>query len=237
MSCKHDDTSRTGLHITLVLLLVCVIPSYAETVTPSDTQAQKRTQFGRFSFKPPPGEGWMVERKRNRVIYRKALSTTHTVGTLVNVAKVSIPRTSPPDSLDPKVIGQWGAQEATRHMAFFYGLVKGQERRLATGRLRAISFVSEQVDTKEDKKAICRVFDATSEDRGVPRLEGRVFLYREHGLICMHYSGDWVLYGNYSERWLKGEKPLTSFHENAKAFIKTVRFDGKLAPEKPYYED
>ena len=225
------------LAIALTLLAVWVIYAHAGyTATSSDTQAPKRVEFKRFSLKPPPGDGWVLEKKREAVIYRKALSATHTLGAAVYIAQTSIPRTSPPDTPDPKLIGQWAAQEATRRVAFLDALVRRKEQPPTTGRIRPISFVSEYVF---GKKATCQVFDATSEDHGVPGWEGRAFLLRERGLICLTPPdrGDWVLHGNYSERWLTGEEPLASFQEDAEAFIKSVRFDGKLAPKKPYLED
>lgn len=231
------------LHIALALLAVWVSHECAAQIAaPSDTDVPKRVKFERFSLIPPLGEGWVREKKRNLVIYRKKLSMTHTLAASVEVSRISYPRTEPP-TLDPSSpdftqrLGEWAAQEAVRDVAFFEALVKRQEESLATGRHRAISFVSRSTTAREDKKALCEVYDATSEDRGVPGWEGRVFILTVQGLICWHYGFDWLLHGDYSERWLTGENPSTSFQEDAKTFIKGVRFDGKLAPEKPYYED
>jgi hypothetical protein len=229
----------TRLAIAFALFTISVITGCfaSQTDIRPATEAPKRVEFKRFSFIPPVSKGWVLEKKRrNRVTYRKTVSPTNTVEATVKVTRFSSEDALPPDAdLTLPAVANRAAQEV---MWLAQAFLNKQRRRLLPRREPYSEGLTGQYEPPKvvGKNVVCVEFDEAM-SRDYRAYGGQAFAFRVRAIICLRYELDWVLRGSYLQHRLKDEESLASFQEDAEAFIKSVRFDGELAPKTPYLED
>lgn len=183
------------------------------------TDPTQRLEFEGGSILPPQGERWFVASPALRkqqgpgiIISFLRLATppsiTHTVVATVNRVRGPIPAGSRAELLQ-KMAQRYSEQ---------------------TNRNRPVS-----VTISPDKTLApdCVRYDVTSEDRGVPRYPGSIYVMDMHGFICLHPDlPDAVFDIQYSQRRLQEEPPL-SLEAEGEPFLKSllfIRLPGRSSP-------
>jgi hypothetical protein len=91
--------------------------------------------------------------------------------------------------------------------------------------------VSSNISPDKTLAPDCLRYDGVIEDRGVPGYPGSVFIWDQHGFICLHpYAPEAVIDIQYSQRMLQDEQPLL-LEVEGEAFLRSLVFK-KLPPDR-----
>jgi hypothetical protein len=178
------------------IALLCLLALSACATGPSRPQAQAvALRLPGFSAEAPPAPGWILT--PGTASAQAAVRSLGDSRTLVAYASEedlrALAGAAPDTALDRAIAEIRATYEEGRH------------------RLR--SFEQEQAEDG------CRGYRLTAEDAGVPDRAGRLYLVTARGKVCVVAERNLVARLEYSDRRVETEPPLSSFDEEAEAFL------------------
>jgi len=170
----------------------------------------ERVAFPGFSIVPPQGGGWLqahTQDPRVSMFLATYLKNGSTVGHTISATVWA-------QSVPSSARGKFGIDQLVE------GLKKKTERE-NTGRFTVLS---DNVSRLNFHGADCVRADLVTEDRGVPRDEGRPYRFAIHMVMCIHPKDPfYVVQLEYSQRTPPGVKPLDIGPEG-EAFFDSLEF-------------
>jgi hypothetical protein len=208
-------TAKRRVMVGALVALLCMgmsVTGYArEPQSIPVTNPNQRLEFDAFSILPPSGEGWSLMNPapfRTQipdllVIFSKTVtppSRLHTITATVRGGRL------------PNIAGS--RAEILQQLARVNLAQTEQRYRPVTVNITPDSTLAPD----------CLRYDGVIEDRGVPGHPDSVFLWDQHGFVCIHpYVPEGAIDIQYSQRWLQGEQPLP-LEAEGESFLKGLEF-------------
>ncbi len=182
------------------------------------TDPTKRLEFHGFSVLPPLGENWSIQNQgANSIVFAKSTKKgrDHTV---VAFAR-TVSQSEVPLKAVLEYVGKGGSpciDVTTTGNPFFALYLAFRSPRFKN--------LEAQICVESCQGKACGRSDLTVEDHGVPYAPGSVFILTQRDLYFLHPdSPEVVVHLSYSQRFLRGEKPLPIDAE-IEPFLKSLEF-------------
>jgi hypothetical protein len=175
------------------------------------TNPSQRLEFDAFSILPPTGEDWSVI---NPAVLRQQIpdllvlfSKTVTPPSRFHTVTATVRGGRLPNSA--------GSRTELLQQLARNNFVQTEQR------YRPVSF---NISPDQTLAPDCLRYDGVIEDRGVPGYQGSVFMWDQHGFVCLHpYVPEGAIDIQYSQRWLQGEQPLL-LEAEGEPFLRSLVF-------------
>jgi len=175
------------------------------------TNPSQRLDFDAFSILPPNGENWSVV---NPAVFRQQIpdllvifSKTVTPPSRFHTVTATVRGGRLPNSA--------GSRTELLQLLARNNFVQTEQR------YRPVSF---NIAPDKTLAPDCLRYDGVIEDRGVPGYPGSLFIWDQHGFVCLHpYVQEGAIDIQYSQRWLQGEQPLL-LEVEGESFLRSLVF-------------
>ena len=209
MTAKHRV--MTVSLVTLLCMGMGVTGYTGEPQSIPVTNPDQRLEFDAFSILPPDGEGWSL---MNPAPFRKGIPDL-----LVLFSKTATPasrfHTVTATVRGGRLPNMAGSRAEILQQLASINFVQTEQR------YRPVTF---NISPDKTLAPDCLRYDGVIEDRGVHGYQGSVFLWDQHGFVCIHpYVPEGAIDIQYSQRWPQGEQPLP-LEAEGEAFLRSLEF-------------